>query len=81
MNMYPRIVRNFFVSGRMDGVATPISTGPKSAGGGFALDIHMRDAGQVTTPLRIEGYERDGTLTLNVANQHGVVIFTHKTTR
>ena len=43
----PRIVRNFWIEGTVDGTATRIATGPKSATGGFELNILMRKDGEI----------------------------------
>jgi hypothetical protein len=81
MSTSPRVVRNFFLRGEVDGVPTPIGTGPKSAGGGFSLEINMRNEGQVTAPVRVVGTENHGKLTLNVIDETGNVVFTHVTSR
>jgi len=62
----PRNVRNFWIDLDVDG-RNPISAGPKGAGGGFELNIKMRDEGSVKDALRVVGnITRDGTIELHV---------------
>jgi hypothetical protein len=46
--MAPRNVRNFWIEGSVDGLKKDISTGPKSANGGFHLTISMRENGEIS---------------------------------
>ena len=63
----PRFVRNFWVSGTVDGVQSGIKgTGPKSCGGGIDLTILIREDGRISDrKLRIRGCATsEGTLRL-----------------
>lgn len=61
-------IRNFWIEGEMDGLATRIATGPPARDGGFRLTIYMRREGSVTEALRVRGHAQpDGGLTLEVA--------------
>jgi hypothetical protein len=44
----PRIVRNFFIKGTVDGVKKEISTGPTGLGGEFFLTILLREDGGIS---------------------------------
>ena len=75
----PRIVKNYWINGSVDGRSTRISMGPADRTGGFDLLISMRADGGVTEPCRIKGYaDEDGTLKLRVMvkGQEDIVIRT-----
>jgi hypothetical protein len=59
-------VRNFWLSGFIDGRATPLKGGPANKEGGFTLVIHQRQEGKVTKVGIVTGTERKGTLTLTM---------------
>ena len=65
-------VRNFWIEGQVDGQTRKTLGGPLAKDGGFSLSIKVRDRGEITLPLRIDGYavldEDTGetTLTLTV---------------
>lgn len=63
----PRIVRNFWVAGDVDGRRSPLSGGPRARDGGLSLTLYQRMEGQVAASLRVYCYAyRDGTLSLEV---------------
>lgn len=63
----PRTVRNFWVEASIDGRSSILSGGPKSKGGGFDLDISVRNDGGVESDvIRISGQECQGKLILTV---------------
>ena len=71
----PRVVRNFFIKGQVDGVQKHIGTGPKGKEGGMTVSIYMRSDGMVMPALEIEGYAYDdGRLSLTVKNGVGKII-------
>lgn len=56
----PHRVRNFWLSGRVDGIETPIGTGPKGTDGGFELTVLMRGPnGGVHAALTLLGTATD----------------------
>lgn len=69
----PRVVRNYFLSGRVDGVDTPIATGPKGRGGEFELTVLMRGPdGEPHNALALLGtVGDDGALNLTVLDGDG----------
>ena len=76
----PRVVRNFFVKGMVDGVKTPIHTGPKTAGGGFDLQFLIRDCGEVAQSVRVVGeHLEDGVLRIVVLDENGNEVHRHIT--
>lgn len=63
----PRIVRNFWVAGDVDGRRSPLSGGPRGRDGGLSLTLYQRTKGQVAASLRVHCCaSRDGTLSLEV---------------
>jgi hypothetical protein len=53
----PRFVRNFWLSGKVDGSQMCIATGPRCKDGGFDLKIEQRSKGDIhPDPLLIEGF-------------------------
>lgn len=48
----PRIVRNFWVAGDVDGRRSPLSGGPQGRDGGLSLMLYQRTEGQVAASLR-----------------------------
>ena len=77
----PRNVRNFWLSGDVDGRRSRtrsghnFALGPQSRDGGFDLTVRMRDDGTVTEALNVTGRaNEDGTLTLTVRPRHGAVV-------
>ena len=64
----PRNVRNFWVSTEVDGRASRVAAGPKSADGGFYQEILIREDGEISDKrLEVIGEaDSDGTLRLKV---------------
>ena len=63
----PRVVRNFWISADVDGLASPLRGGPARKDGGFTLSIKQRDEGCVTEALTVSGHAcDDGTLVVCV---------------
>lgn len=62
----PRVVRNFWLEANIDGRRKNIAGGPREKTGGFALTVHMRQEGGVTTPLEVVGDVVNDTLRLSV---------------
>lgn len=63
----PRVLRNFWVAGVVDGRKCPISGGPRSRDGGVNLTVYQRNNGRAAVALTIEGTaSRDGTLRLAI---------------
>ena len=63
----PRVVRNFWVAGDVDGRRSPISGGPRAHDGGLSLTLYQRKEGQVARALTVHCLAaRDGTLCLEV---------------
>jgi hypothetical protein len=66
----PDDMLNFWIEAEIDG-RSPISTGPRSSGGGFSLLVKMRDRG-VKDVLRVEGIvDPHGQLSLRVVDLKG----------
>ena len=52
----PRFVRNFWLKGDVDGCKKSIGTGPRHSGGGFDLEILVREEGSISSAsLEITG--------------------------
>lgn len=49
-------MRNFWLDGRIDGRKTPVTGGPRGAGGGFDLTIRVRENGESRPAVRIKGW-------------------------
>ena len=63
----PRVVRNFWIAGDVDGRRSPVSGGPRGRDGGLSLTLYQRTEGQVAASLRVHcSAGRDGTLALEV---------------
>ena len=63
----PRVVRNFWVAGDVDGRRSPISGGPRARDGGLSLTLYQRKEGQVARALTVNCSACcDGTLCLEV---------------
>jgi hypothetical protein len=63
----PRIVRNFWVAGDVDGRRSTLSGGPRGRDGGLSLTLYQRMEGQIAASLRVRCSAcRDGTLSLEV---------------
>jgi len=61
----PRNIRNFWLEASIDGQKTKLSGGPKSADGGFSLEIKQRDDGEIFTAATVSGFVgEDGHLRL-----------------
>jgi hypothetical protein len=70
-----RNVRNFWIEASVDGRASEVATGPRAKDGGIDLTIYQRDAGSISTALRIRGRAApDGTLTLWVEGPDGATL-------
>jgi hypothetical protein len=68
----PQNLRNFWVSGTVDGSNTGIrGTGPRSKDGGFELRIEQRRNGSGFTALRVHGSVVGGQLVLTVYDHNG----------
>jgi len=60
-------VRNFYVSGTVDGRKTDIGTGPRNKAGGMELVITQRMGGDIGEVFTISSYVRaDGSLVTEV---------------
>ena len=55
----PRVVRNFWIEGNIDGYKSQIKGGPRSKDGGFDLRIYMRQKGEIFNPVKIFGKAKD----------------------
>jgi hypothetical protein len=66
-------VRNFYLSGSIDGRETLIGAGPRARDGGFEARVHVRDAGEVRwSVVSIQGFaDDDGRLRLVVRDERG----------
>jgi hypothetical protein len=66
----PRNVRNFWITLDVDGKKERVATGPRSSGGGFELQILMRERGEISIAgrLSITGRVREGQLFLNAVH-------------
>lgn len=71
----PRNVRNFWVSGTIDGRRTAIAGGPKSPTGGMHLMIHVRQRGEIVhNVLNVQGVvKNENTLALRVMSKNGAI--------
>jgi hypothetical protein len=69
----PQNLRNFWISGDVDGTASGIrGTGPRSKDGGFTLKVEMRSGGKGFDALTIAGtVDPDGKLWLHVKDHNG----------
>jgi hypothetical protein len=70
-----RRVRNFFVTGTVDGQASEIRRGPQGKNGGFSLTVNVRENGDISNKsLIVNGFsQKDGTLRLEVLNSGRLV--------
>ena len=63
----PRAVRNFWLSGEVDGRSSRVSGGPRARDGGLHLTIFQRSKGAIATALEVHCYaSTDGTLRIEV---------------
>jgi hypothetical protein len=63
----PRTVRNFWISGDVDGRRSRISGGPRARSGGISLTLYQRQGGGVATALSVRCIAcPDGTLRVEV---------------
>lgn len=68
----PRNVRNFWIEASVDGRESKLSGGPVRKDGGFSLTIFVRDDGDVTRALEIDGLcTSEGKLILRVTPKLG----------
>lgn len=75
--------RNFWVEADIDGRKTELAGGPRSKGGGFAMNIYMRNEGDIDRPIEIDGIVKsDGSLMLRVTDkERNEEIFLKETNR
>ena len=81
MSKKPRNVRNFWLEAKVDGRESKVIGGPSNKEGGFELKIRMRDGGEVTLPVTLEGYADGDRLRLNVFGPEGTAVWFHETQR
>lgn len=63
----PRVVRNFWLKGTVDGRRSSIRGGPRTRDGGFLLTLYQRSGGEVSAALSLHGLAlSDGTLVVEV---------------
>lgn len=74
-------VRNFWIDADIDGRQTELSGGPRAKDGGMSVIIKQRDAGAITTALRISCRECDGKLLTEVYDVNHKLLFEHETER
>lgn len=69
-------VRNFYVSGDVDGRRTELTGGPVNKEGGMYLRITQRDDGSIRTAFTIRSWVRrnDGKLMTTVTNGEGAIV-------
>jgi len=77
----PRNVRNFWITGYIDGQKTRIGRGPTRKDGGFGLRVYQRNEDDVEWVLSIYGAAGGNILTLYVIDKDGNEILTHTTRR
>jgi hypothetical protein len=77
----PRFVRNFWLEAKVDGRESKVIGGPANKEGGFQLRIKMRDQGEVTIPVTLEGYADGDRLRVNVFGPEGTAVWHHETQR
>lgn len=76
----PRNTRNFWIELEVDGRATKVACGPVRKDGGFYMTVKMRDCGEITKPLIVEGRADGDELTLLIDGK-GQPLNVIKTTR
>lgn len=59
-------VRNFWIEADVDGRNTNLAGGPRAKDGGMVVTLKQRELGCITTPVRIECFERHGELVTEV---------------
>lgn len=74
-------VRNFWLSGCIDGRKTELQGGPASKKGGMQLTIKQRHEGSIVTAFKLYCYEVDGELITEVIDCHGICVATAETRR
>ena len=52
-------VRNFWIEADIEGRKTTLASGPRAKGGGFTLRIYIRNKGDISLPLKVEGIAHD----------------------
>lgn len=63
----PRVVRNFWLRGEVDGRLSRVSGGPRARDGGLRLTLYQRDRGKIETALKVLCFaSSDGTLRIEV---------------
>jgi hypothetical protein len=63
----PKVIRNFWVAGAVDGRRSRISGGPRARDGGISLTLYQRQEGSVAEALKVECLAcEDGTLSVEV---------------
>lgn len=78
-----RNVRNYWITGTIDGRTSPLTGGPRDRTGGLELRILQRDRGDVITAAIVNGYvlrDPDGRtrLALVITDRNGDVV--HRST-
>ncbi len=75
-------ISNFWMVTNVDGQSTTNATGPRAADGGFTTVIYQRDAGNITTAVRITGRAlSNGALVLEIEGDDRQPIYFSKTER
>jgi hypothetical protein len=67
----PRNVRNFWITGSIDGRKSSFASGPVRRDGGFELTVKMRDRGGIITAVDLRGYAENEKLLLWVQDKNG----------
>jgi hypothetical protein len=63
----PRVIRNFWLSGEVDGRSSRVSGGPRARDGGLHLTIFQRSKGAIVAALKVQcSAFTDGTLRIEV---------------
>ena len=63
----PKVVRNFWLKGAVDGRRSLIRGGPRAREGGLSLTLYQRSVGSIETALRLHCFAcSDGTLRVEV---------------
>lgn len=78
----PRVIRNFWLSGEVDGRSSRVSGGPRARDGGLHLTIYQRDRGSIVTALKVQcSAFSDGTLRIEIQPTRSYVLETSGTIR
>ena len=68
-------IRNFYISGTIDGRKTTVGAGPANRDGGMALTVQQRSGGGLVTAMTIECYANNmGQLRTIVRDADGIII-------